>query len=142
MKIKNYTSTVPSERSCARQGRAIGDHAGGREMTPREEIEKKLTNLERVREVTYGDFKRIREILTTHELVPIDNTPFDPERCGWSFVNGSWYSLGVELRKFEGRNGLRIVIEDAEGFMWNAPWPATHSDGVRLLQLLGLEVRE
>jgi len=105
-------------------------------MTPREEIEYWLDR-------TLGSGKgKIREILQTHELVPIDNTPFDPERCGWSFVNGSWYSLGVELRKFEGRNGLRIVIEDAEGFMWNAPWPATHSDGVRLLQLLGLEVRE
>lgn len=123
-------------------------------MTPHEEIERILTKLEfgpAARLTTEEEFRRARaaeirailsEILATHELVPIDNTPFDPERCGWSFVNGSWYSLGVELRKFEGRNGLRIVIEDAEGFMWNAPWPATHSDGVRLLQLLGLEVRE
>lgn len=111
-------------------------------MTPREEIEQAARLIEAYQiPCSASTVDSIREILATHKLVPIDNTPFDPERCGWDFVNGSWYFLSTELRKFEGINGLRLIVEAAKGFMWNAPWPATHSDGVRLLQLLGLEVR-
>lgn len=119
-------------------------------MTPREEIEKKLSNLERVREVAYGDFKRIREILATHELVPIDNTPFDPERCG--FTKDSQHAWDIIYRNSRGdsfaRQGNLLVMwaddkveegnESAGRF--TVDWP-NHSDGVRLLQLLGLEVR-
>lgn len=53
-------------------------------MNAREEIEQAAKIIE-----TYeipgsaGIVKSIREILATHELVPIDETPFDPERCGF-----------------------------------------------------------
>lgn len=109
-------------------------------MTPKEEIKKTLSNLERVREVAYGDFKRIREILATHELVPIDDSPFDPERCGWT-RRGHLYEnkdAGVNLYKFEADQMEIRWTGYADSVL--VPWPANHSDGVRLLQLLGLEV--
>lgn len=121
-------------------------------MTPREEIEQAVKIIETY-EIpgSHGLVKSIRRILATHELVPIDNTPFDPERCGFRrriemdpmstvysheyftitwWMDGSWRIDGYLIQGTINQSGE-----------WRFPsWP-THSDGVRLLQLLGLEVR-
>ena len=93
----------------------------------------------------------MREILATHELVPIDNTPFDRERCGWApsiGVNGVVPNSWINFRKHTvndmmERIGDRLELDSkAKHLLLNIPWPATHSDGVRLLLGLGLEVKE
>lgn len=118
-------------------------------MTPREEIEKIISDL-------CGDKSPaalenagiLRRIISTHELVPIDNTPFDPERCGWKLV--CMIPVGYHKDR-DGRLHYSIIqqeedgkmkIESMDGEEWVCPWPANHSDGVRLLQLLGLEIKE
>ena len=120
-------------------------------MTPREEIEQILEHLRDAESHVQidrleGHVDRIREILATHELVPIDNTPFDPERCGWRLVclipvgyhkdQDGQLQYSIIQQEEDGR----MKIESMDGWEWVCPWPAKHSDGVRLLQLLGLEV--
>lgn len=106
-------------------------------MTPREEIKKRLKEMD----YDFVHTDRIREILATHELTPIDNTPFDPERCGWT-RRGHLYEnkdAGVNLYKFESDQMEIRWTGYADSVL--VPWPANHTDGVRLLQLLGLEVK-
>ena len=129
-------------------------------MTPREEILEalieELRSLQQLHEYEVGpedaalavSRARLNEILATYELVPIDNTPFDPERCGWKLV--CMIPVGYHKDR-DGRLHYSIIqqeedgkmkIESMDGEEWVCPWPANHSDGVRLLQLLGLEIKE
>ena len=107
-------------------------------MNAKEEILEELgdmqLSLEDDRVIGYDHvFNRIREILSTHELVPIDNTPsFDPERCGFhcsAMIPGTWFNELARIDHVENQ----ILIE-ASRVRCNAPWPATHSAGVALLK--------
>lgn len=121
-------------------------------MTPREEIEKIISYL-------CGDKSKsalknagiLRRIISTNELVPIDNTPFDPERCGFrrriemdpmsTVYSREYYTITWWMDGSWRIDGYLIQGTINQSGEWIFPsWP-THSDGVRLLQLLGLEVK-
>lgn len=90
-----------------------------------------------------GRLEQISKILSAHELVPIDDTPFDPSVFGFREVNGQCvkgdgeFFIENNLGCFE----LWRPGED-EPAIRVASWPIKHSTGVSLLKGLGLEVRE
>lgn len=83
---------------------------------------------------------RIRAILETHELVPVDTRPFDPTLCGLKLIYEgdkmkSWDSGRHIVRDIDGCITLQAKAADT-----GVPWPATQSDGETLLRLLGVLV--
>ena len=70
---------------------------------------------------------------------PIDDRPFDPTLCGFVRENlvttlGTYYRSGiVEIAQVEDRIQVWTTKK-----ICDAPWPATQSDGERLLKLLGV----
>lgn len=114
-------------------------------MTPKEEILEELGDMElsleddRVLNAPPAAIKRIREILSRHELVPIDDTPFDPERLGFKLKGKDSWEVGKHvLTRHESYLGIEEIFGALECY---CPWPATHSAGIALLKGLGLEVR-
>ena len=83
-------------------------------------------------------YNRIRAILETHTLEPIDDRPFDPTLCGLILIYEgdkmkSWESSRHIVRNIDGCITLQAKAADTA-----VPWPATQSDGERLLKLLGV----
>lgn len=87
---------------------------------------------------------RIRAILETHDLVPVDTRPFDPTLCGFMLVYEgdkikSWESERHFLRRVDGYDrGRACVTLQARADDDMVVWPATQSDGETLLRLLGV----
>jgi len=87
---------------------------------------------------------RIRAILETHTLEPIDDRPFDPTLCGFARISGHpiWHrnDYSIIVSKIENQTAKQITVKELMGglVVCVAPWPATQSDGERLLRLLGV----
>jgi hypothetical protein len=92
--------------------------------------------------------KRIRAILETHELVPVDTRPFDPTLCGFHSVDKSYKNSAIVRWEcnpgaltvgwtIERENDLLCLAKWGVNQFWGIPWPATQSDGKKLLELLG-----
>jgi len=89
--------------------------------------------------IKMANVDRIRTILETHTLEPIDDRPFDPTLCGFVRENlvttlGTYYRSGiVEIAQVEDRIQVWTTKK-----ICDAPWPATQSEGERMLKLLGV----
>lgn len=91
-----------------------------------------------------SDIERINAILSTHTLEPIDDRPFDPTLCGFKLIKSEihringyrvWVKDGLEITKLDDGYG---EYEQQDTGAIRIPWPATQSDGERLLKLLGV----
>lgn len=112
-------------------------------MNPKQEILDALAEID----YAFGTFytERIRAILDTHTLEPIDERPFDPTLCGWE---NTYHEDGQTPCKYQWASGDYVISYDAESAghieeiagacQFTFPWPATQSDGERLLKLLGV----
>lgn len=87
---------------------------------------------------------RIRAILETHELVPVDTRPFDPTLCGFEHT---YHEDGQTPDARQWSNGDYVITRDGDdghleeiagAGQMGFPWPATQSDGKKLLELLGV----
>lgn len=107
-------------------------------MNAKEEILEALENLRNMDRVL-KNVHTIREILSRYELVQIDDTPFDPERCGYEFDDfQNFWQKGDDL--IFGQPGGEISFEHRTQD-YHVPlshWP-THSAGVSLLKGLGID---
>ena len=96
------------------------------------------------RSLFYAVLNNFHKILETHTLEPIDDRPFDPALCGFNRISGHpiWCTEthSVEVSKIENQTATQITIKELMGglVVCVAPWPATQSDGKRLLELLGV----
>lgn len=95
--------------------------------------------------LTCFEADRIRAILETHELVPVDTRPFDPALCAFTLIQSTihringfqiWKKGEISLTRFDNGKGQ---FDQFSGFIL-FPWPATQSDGETLLRLLGVLV--
>jgi len=75
---------------------------------------------------------------------PIDDRPFDPTLCGFARISGHpiWHrnDYSIIVSKIENQTAKQITVKELMGglVICVAPWPATQSDGERLLKLLGV----
>lgn len=82
----------------------------------------------------------IRAILETHTLEPIDDRPFDPTLCGFKRIHENiWKNDICTIIQAAGRL-FDVVMNDEQipCYLEYCPWPATQSEGKRLLELLGV----
>lgn len=82
---------------------------------------------------------RIREILETHTLEPIDDRPFDPTLCGFREENGQLVKGDGEFFIENNMGCLELwALGEDEPLIRIAKWPVAHSLMERLLKLLGV----
>lgn len=91
----------------------------------------------------FGFIRSIRAILETHTLEPIDDRPFDPALCGFTYADHCpedadrcWDTMEYRLCLVGEYGRIESVIVGEDYFEF--PWPLTQSDGERLLKLLGV----
>ena len=114
-------------------------------MNAKQEILELLTNAGNYSLARYTD--RIRAILETHTMEPIDEREFDPALCGfdpqdlgpYATDTCGWYkiTLAGEACVLTKTKGCLTVQVDSR-VIYIGVMPATQSDGERLLKLLGV----
>ena len=114
-------------------------------MSPKQEILALLEIIEHDDWTCQPNFHaRIRAIIETHTLEPIDSRAFDPTLCGFARISGHpiWHrnDYSIIVSKIENQTAKQITVKELMGglVVCVAPWPATQSDGERLLKLLGV----
>jgi hypothetical protein len=84
----------------------------------------------------FDSLKKIQEILSTHKLIPIDNSSFDPTTCGFRSTNipNEWISKDnkLQLNLYDGKIWLKDLREPYTLYFANIPCP-NHSRGIELL---------
>lgn len=81
---------------------------------------------------------RIRTILETHELVPVDTRPFDPALCGFVKIQNTLEDWTNGKYEISYRKGVGLIERLEGSFIFGFPWPETQSAGRKLLELLGV----
>lgn len=109
-------------------------------MNAKQEIHEKLRRCVRyARPLSRSEEDRVRTILETHTLEPIDDRPFDPTLCGFREENGQLVKGDGEFFIENNMGCLELwALGEDEPLIRIAKWPVAHSLMERLLKLLGV----